>query len=114
MSKLTLTDDIVLKVASEPSLYEDCLFLQPMRDPALRLAMQLSQRGCSGCRKRALKPAIKALSGAFIKLVLDESHRTPNQLRLLKGRIEQITGGTYEEVLISYKDTAGQAAQMSF
>lgn len=112
-SQLKLTDELVLRVLSEVTIYTQFTFLAPIRDPALRLALQLQKAGCRGCAKRALRPAMAALSGAFTKLVVDEAKKTPNQLPLLRDRIKQIIGGSFDEVLISYQDK-GSPAQIAF
>ena len=114
MEPFQLTDTVIQKVTAEPTLYDEFPFLAPIKDSALKIALQIQRAGCSGCAKRALRPVTIALAGAFTRLVVDEAQKPGNQLPSLRARINQIIGGSHEGLMISYQDKDQREAQLSF
>lgn len=114
MSSLKLTNEVIQRVTAEPTLYEELPFLLPVKESAIRIALQLQRAGCTSCHKRAMRPVMAALAGAFTRLVVDEAKKPENKLPQLRERINKIIGGSHEAVVISYQDPDKREAELSF
>lgn len=114
MAELTLTKDQIIKITSEPSVFKEFPFLGPIKEPALKLALRLSSAGCTACTRRALEPTIVAMGGAFCRLVVDESKKTPNSIAAFRTKVLSILPIPDQPVRLSYKDEKGAEHNLVF
>ena len=110
---VTLNADIVMRLTADPALYAVAPFLEPMRDPAMRIHKKLGAH-CKSCARMALQRAAVHLSNAFVKLVADEYNRHPNTLLALKGTMAKILNTQIDEVRVQYFAPGGALAEVTF
>lgn len=111
---ILLDTNALLRLLSEPSVFTDVAFLEPVKGPALRLALALKNSGCTGCARKRLEPSLAALGGAIARLLADESAKPANGLQAFKTKAIQIIDTTATEIRVSYTDQSGATAELTF
>lgn len=111
---IQLDTNALLKLLAEPSVFTEIGFLEPVKGPALRLALTIKNSGCTGCARKRLEPTLVALGGAIARLLVDESAKPSNALQAFKTKAIQIVDTTATEIRVSYTDKAGIAAELLF
>lgn len=116
MKVLILNPDIVLRVTAELSIYTEAPFLAPMRDGAMKAHLTIQKAYCKSCTRRSsgYRLLVTQVARAFIRLIADESKKTPNLLTALKASMSKILNTTIEEVQVSYVENDGTTVELKF
>ena len=99
---LILNPDIIYRVTSFSELYDKASFLTPIKNIALDIHKKANSVRCTNCTRKALERAKNSLAAAFVKLLVDESAKTPNQLNELKAQMNQILGANHDQISVYY------------
>ena len=114
MDTLTLNPEIVYQVTGNKDLYGQLQFLAPIKDLALGIHEKATSAHCSNCTKKALQRAKESLAAAFVKLLLDESTKTPNKLDELKQLMLRITGSNAAQISVYYVKQGTGKSELKF
>lgn len=109
---LELTTAVVLRISGDPALYQAAPFLEPMREPALRLHAKY-RNVCTNCAKEAKAKAFGAIACAMTSLLVEESRKAPNLLGAFKETVGKLLKMHLDQVSVRYQKD-GEAAELRF